>query len=336
MKAVAYTEIRPTNEDFLQDMDLPEPPPPEGHDLLVEVQAISVNPVDAKVRNRIDPEGTPKVLGFDAAGIVRSIGPDVSGVKPGDRVYYAGSLDRPGSNAELQLVDSRIAGPMPKSLDFVSAAALPLTAITAWEALFDRLRIAEGETGDNKALLIVGGAGGVGSIAIQLARQLTGLKIIATAARPESRDWCLEMGAHHVVDHSKDMAAQIAALDLSVAYIFSTNATDRHWQALTDILAPQGHLCLIDDPEAIDIRLLKQKAASVSWEFMFTRPLFKTDDMAAQHRLLTQVADMIDAGRLRSTANQAMGAINAENLRQAHRVIEEGRTVGKIVLEGFA
>jgi NADPH2:quinone reductase len=277
------------------------------------------------------------VLGWDAAGIVEAAGPDCTLFRQGDAVFYAGSLTRPGTDSELHLVDERIVGPKPASLSFAEAAALPLTAITAWEMLFDRLQVPRGSEPDSgDALLLIGGAGGVGSVAIQLARRLTGLRVIATASRPETRDWCLDLGAHDVVDHRADLAAQLKAIGAEqVRYVFSTTNTDAHWPAITAVVAPQGRVGLIDDPDAIDVRLLKQKSASLHWEFMFTRPMFATTDMEAQHRLLVEVARLTDAGVIRTTLAEQYGMINAANLRRAHALIESGRARGKIVLEGF-
>lgn len=332
MKAVAYTHSLPiTDAASLADILLPEPPAPQGHELLVEIRAVSVNPVDTKVRRRVDPGGTPKVLGYDAAGVVRTVGPEVRLFRPGDEVFYAGAIERSGTNAELHLVDERIVGPKPRSLSFAEAAALPLTAITAWEALFHRLRITRGGTAG--AVLILGGAGGVGSIALQLARQLTDLTVIGSASRPETRAWCTEMGAHHVVDHTGDLVAQIREIGAPVRHILSTNATDRHWPAMAEIIAPQGGVCLIDDPDAFDVRLLKRKSASLHWEFMFTRSSFATDDMQAQHALLAEVSALVDAGTIRSTAAENLGPMSAATLRQAHALIETGRARGKVVLE---
>ncbi len=335
MKAVAYTHSRPIGDaDALIDVDLPDPSA-RHHDLLIEVKAISVNPVDTKVRMRADPAGEPKVLGWDASGIVRALGPQATHFAIGDAVYYAGSIARPGCNSALHLVDARIVGRKPRTLSFAEAAALPLTAITAWEMLFDRLAIPRGTTVPG-TLLIIGGAGGVGSIAIQLARVLTGLQVIATASRKETQDWCRSLGAHHVIDHSGDMAAQLAALGIRAAdYIFSTNATDQHWKAITRILAPQGRLGLIDDPAAIDVRELKQKSASLHWEYMFARPVFDTPDLEQQHQLLEQVAALVDQGKLRTTVSEHFGPINAANLTRAHALIESGKARGKVVLEGF-
>lgn len=337
MRVVAYTASLPIEDTAsLQDMSLPDPRP-DGRDLLVRVHAVSVNPVDTKVRRRTDPDGEPKVLGWDAAGVVEAAGPGCTLFRPGDAVFYAGSIARSGSNGELQLVDERIVGPKPASLSFAEAAALPLTAITAWEMLFDRLQVRRGGEPDGDALLLIGGAGGVGSIAIQLARRLTGLRVIATASRPETRQWCLDLGAHDVVDHRGDLAAQLEAIGAGqVRTVFSTTNSDDHWPAITAAVAPQGRVGLIDDPGPIDVGLLKRKSASLHWEFMFTRSLFGTPDMKAQHRLLAEVSGLVDAGVLRTTLAEHFGAIEAANLRRAHALIESGRARGKIVLEGFA
>lgn len=337
MRAVAYTHSLPAADmDSLQDMQLPEPRPPRGRDLLVEVRAVSVNPVDFKVRLRTDPAGDPKILGYDAAGVVREAGPEARLFRPGQEVFYAGSITRPGTNAELHLVDERIVGPKPRRLSFAEAAAIPLTAITAWEALFDRLRIPRGGAARQEAVLIVGGGGGVGSIAVQLARQLTGLTVLATAGRPETRAWVQGLGAHHVLDHRAGLAAQARALGRPVTHVFVTTHTEEHWAALCEILAPQGAICLIDDPATPpDIRLLKSKAASVHWEFMFARPVFDTPDVEDQHRLLAEVSRMLDAGMLRTTLAEHLGPITAANLRRAHAALEGGQVRGKLVLEGF-
>ena len=337
MKAVAYRQALPIDHpESLLDVTLPDPVA-TGRDLLVRVEAISVNPVDVKIRAGVDPQGTDKVLGWDAAGTVVAVGPGVTLFQPGDAVYYAGTLDRPGSNAELQLVDERIVGRKPASLGFAEAAALPLTSITAWELLFDRLGIRIGKPAQAGTLLIVGGAGGVGSIATQLARRLTGLNVIATASTPESRDWCLRMGAHHVVNHRQELPPQIQAIAPGgVDYVLALTHTDQHFDALAQVLAPQGHIACIDDPQGpLNIQALKRKSGAFHWEFMFTRPLLQTADMAAQHRLLDEVADLVDAGLLRSTFSQDFGAINAANLRRAHAQVESNRSIGKVVLSGF-
>ena len=338
MRAVGYRKSLPiTDPEALVDCDLPQPEP-GPRDLLVKVEAVSVNPVDTKVRRRTAPEeGGVKVLGWDAAGTVVAAGADVAGFAAGDAVYYAGDLTRPGTNAAYHCVDARIVGHKPASLDWAQAAALPLTAITAWETLFDRLDAGKPVPGAAPAILIVGGAGGVGSVAIQLARALTDLTVIATASRPETAQWCRDLGAHHVVDHSRPLAAEVAALGLGApGLVFSTTNTDAHLAAIVDLIAPQGRLALIDDPERLDVGLLKRKSLSLHWEFMFTRSMFATADIAAQGALLDEVARLVDAGRLRTTLGEHYGRIDAANLKRAHALIESGRAKGKIVLEGFA
>lgn len=337
MKAVGYQTAGSIDRpDALLDIELPRPVP-TGRDLLVEVQAIAVNPVDTKVRrSATPPPGEYKVLGYDAVGIVREVGPEVRLFQPGDAVWYAGAIDRSGSNAEFQLVDERIVGHRPVSLPAAEAAALPLTGITAWELLFDRLQVPLAGQGRPASLLIVGAAGGVGSVLIQLARQRTGLTVIGTASRPESRAWVAELGAHHVIDHRQPLAAQIAALDAPpVDYVISLTHTDTYFTQLVEVLAPQGRLALIDDPEPIDVRLLKRKSLSLHWELMFTRSLFQTADMEAQHHLLNALAGLVDAGVVRSTVQAWLGPICADNLKKAHALLESGGAVGKIVLEGF-
>ncbi|RZS88201.1 zinc-binding alcohol dehydrogenase family protein [Phyllobacterium myrsinacearum] len=337
MRAVAYYEPQPiTAETSLVDIDLPKPEA-QGRDLLVAVKAISVNPVDTKIRAGAKPEaGQPRVLGWDAAGIVVAAGPDVRHFKVGDEVFYAGAVDRPGTNAEYHLVDERIAGWKPKSLDFSAAAALPLTSITAWETLFDRLHIDTPVAGAANAILIVGGAGGVGSIAVQLARKLTNLTVIATASRPETRQWVEELGAHHVIDHSKPLAAQVEALGLGApAFVFSTTNSDTHRTEIAALIAPQGRFGLIDDPKSYDIMPFKWKSVSIHWEVMFTRSRYETADIEEQHKLLNKVAELVDAGTLRTTLADDLGTISAANLKKAHALIESGRARGKIVLTGF-
>ena len=335
MKAVVYANCLPIEADqALLDVSLPEPVA-NGHDLLVEVRAVSVNPVDTKVRRGMaPPSGEQRVLGWDAAGIVRAVGENVSLFKPGDRVWYAGALNRPGSNSELQLVDERLVGCMPASLDFAHAAALPLTAITAWEMLFDRLQVARQQSGD--AILIIGAAGGVGSILTQLARKLTCLTVVGTASRPATQQWVGELGAHHVIDHSQALVPQLKQLGIdNVGYVASLTHTDQHLAQVVELIAPQGRLSLIDDPATLDILPFKRKSVSVHWELMFTRSLFATPDMVAQHHLLDEVAQLVDAGILQTTFAEHFGTINAANLKRAHALLESGKARGKIVLEGF-
>ena len=337
MRAVGYQDALPIDaEAALADIELPKPEP-TGRDLLVQVHAVSVNPVDTKVRRRARPDaGEWKVLGYDAAGIVAASGPDATLFKPGDTVFYAGDMTRQGTNAEFHLVDERIVGRKPASLDWAQAAALPLTAITAWETLFDRLDVGKPVPGGAGAILIIGGGGGVASIAVQLARHLTDLTVIATASRPKTRSWVTDLGAAHVIDHTEPLADQVAALGLGApGLVFSTTHTDKHLAAIAKLIAPQGRFALIDDPAALDIMPFKRKCVSVHWEFMFVRPMFQTPDMAAQGDLLNKVADLVDAGSLRTTLGENFGAINAANLKRAHAFIESGRARGKIVLEGF-
>jgi zinc-binding alcohol dehydrogenase family protein len=335
MKAVGYYQSRAIAEqDALVDLELPMPVA-QGHDLLVEVKAVSVNPVDTKVRKGSAPEaGAAKVLGWDATGVVQAVGGQVTLFKVGDRVWYAGSLVRAGSNSEFQLVDERIVGHMPTSLSFAEAAALPLTSITAWELLFDRLEVQRANAG--AFLLVIGASGGVGSILVQLAKQLTTLNIIATASRPESTQWLNAIGAHHVINHHQPMQAQLAAIGIGeVDYVISLNKTDAHFDQIVEVIKPQGKFALIDDPELIDVRKLKRKSVSLHWELMFTRALFNTPDMIKQHEMLNQVAQYVDQGMIKTTVNHHLGVINANNLKQAHAMLESHQVIGKIVLEGF-
>jgi zinc-binding alcohol dehydrogenase family protein len=337
MKAIGYYRSLPISDpESLIDLDLPEPVPGE-RDLLVEVHAVSVNPVDVKVRAGMAPEaGQPKVIGWDASGVVRAVGKDVTLFKPGDRVWYAGSLLRAGTNSQLHVVDERIVGRMPQTLDFASAAALPLTTITAWELLFDRMSVPEGMAPTGDTLLVIGAAGGVGSILVQLGRQLTGLTVIGTASRPETAQWVKDLGAHHVIDHSKPLSEELKRISFDgVDYIASLNQTDHHFEQIVASINPQGRLALIDDPEPFDFRKLKTKSVSLHWEFMYTRSMFSTRDQIRQHELLNRVASLIDSGVLRTTLNETFGTINAANLRRAHKLLETNRARGKIVLEGF-
>jgi len=337
MKAVAYYQNLPVaHAESLLDVTLPEPTPGD-YDLLVEVKAVSVNPVDYKVRRGMAPAaGEARVIGWDAAGVVRAVGSKVSRFQPGDRVWYAGDLLRAGSNSELQIVDERIVGHMPKSLDFARAAALPLTTITAWELLFDRLQVLSNDAASGKSILVVGAAGGVGSILVQLARQLTGLTIVGTASRAETQAWVKDLGAHHVIDHSKPLADELRRIGLpQVDYIAGLNQTDKHFVQMAEAIAPQGRISLIDEPETMDVGLLKRKSVSLHWEFMYTRSMFQTADMAKQHELLNRVAALVDAGTIKTTVAEHFGTINAANLKRAHALLEGGTAKGKIVLEGF-
>jgi len=337
MKAVAYKTAGPIDrEDALQNITL-ETPRAEGRDLLVKINAVSVNPVDTKVRMGKPPEGSEwRVLGFDAAGVVEAVGFEVKNFKPGDAVFYAGSIARPGTNSEYHLVDERIVGRKPASLSDAEAAALPLTAITAWEMLFDRLDVKRPTPQGGNTILVIGGAGGVGSITTQLLRALTDLTVIATASRPETQDWVRECGAHHVIDHRQPLAPQVEALGLGApGFVFSTTQTGQHLADIVELIAPQGRFGLIDDPGELNAMPFKLKAVSLHWELMFTRSLFETPDMAEQGRLLNEVAALVDAGRIRSTATEVAGKIDAATLRAVHARIESGSARGKIVLEGF-
>jgi zinc-binding alcohol dehydrogenase family protein len=300
----------------------------------VQVSAISVNPVDTKVRSpKNKVEENYRVLGWDAVGKVVAAGEQVELFKVGDEVYYAGDITRPGSNSQFQLIDERIVGRKPKSLSDAEAAALPLTGITAAEGLFERLELSN-EKSSGKTLLIIGGAGGVGSIAIQLAKQIPGLKIIATTSRPESAEWCRSLGADIIVNHHQDFAAEIRSHGIEyVDYIFCLNTTARHWATMADLILPQGKICSIVEPEAnLDLNLLKSKSASFTWEFMFTRSMYKTHDMIEQHHILNRIADLIDTQKIKTSLNKVLRPINASNLRAAHTEIETGKTIGKIVL----
>lgn len=333
MKAVVYKDnkLPITDANSLYETILPKPQPGR-HDLLVRVAAIAVNPVDTKVR-RNAAVTEPRVLGWDAAGIVEAVGEDVSLFKPGDEVYYAGSLMRAGSYAEYALVDERIAGRKPASLSMAEAAALPLTSLTAWELLFDRLEVDEG---NNDVLLIIGAGGGVGSILTQFAASLTNLTIVGTCSRPETSEWVKSLGAHHIIDHTQPFAPQLNELGISrVRYVASLTHTDKHYQQIVEVMAPQGRLAVIDDPETLDAIPLKTKSISLHWELMFTRSMFTTPDMQSQHHILTDLSELIDKKIIRTTLGEHFGSITAENIRRAHAVIESGKAKGKIVLAGF-
>ena len=335
MKAIGYQDSLAIDApNALMDIELPTPTA-SGKDILVRVEAVSVNPVDAKVRMRAGPdEGADyKVLGWDVAGIVESTGDDVSLFKAGDKVWYAGAINRSGSNAEYHLVDERIVSKMPKSLSFTEAAALPLTSITAYELLFHRLGLNAESTGE---LLIIGASGGVGSIMVQLAKQLTNLTVIGTTSRPETREWVKGIGADHVINHRNPLNEELKAIGFdNVPYIASLTNTDDHMPAIIEATAPQGKIALIDDPASFDIMPFKVKSVSVHWELMFTRSLFQTADMIEQHKLLAKVAEMVDAGQVKTTFAADFGTINAENLIKAHALLESGKSKGKIVLTGF-
>jgi zinc-binding alcohol dehydrogenase family protein len=337
MKAVGYTTPGSLDrDDALLDIEI-DTPPAAGRDLLVRVQAVSVNPVDTKIRKNRAPDGAEHaILGWDAVGEVVETGPDASLFKPGDAVWYAGAINRSGTNAEYHLVDERIVGRKPRSVSAAQAAALPLTTLTAYEMLFDRLRVNDPVPGAAPAVVIIGGSGGVGSIAIQLLRAKTDLTIIATASRPETQDWVRELGAHHVVDHAKPLAAQIEALGLGQpGWVFSTTHTHQYIDEIAAFIAPQGRFGLIDDPVSLNIMPFKQKSVSTHWEFMFTRSLFETADMQRQYDILNEVADLLDAGTIKSTATETLGSIDAATLKRAHEIIESNKAKGKLVLEGF-
>ncbi|MDM3887777.1 zinc-binding alcohol dehydrogenase family protein [Pseudomonas sp. BCRC 81390] len=335
MKAVVFQEagLPIQNARSLFETDLPKPTP-GARDLLVEVKAIAVNPVDTKVRARSTSQEI-QVLGWDTVGIVREVGSDVSLFKVGDEVFYAGAIDRPGSYSEFHLVDERIVGQKPRSLDNASAAALPLTSITAWELLFDRLGVQE-NGGKGQSLLVIGAGGGVGSILVQLARKLTQLTVIGTASRPETQSWVKELGAHHVIDHSASIPLQLENLKLNpVDYVISLTHTETYLPQIVEVLRPQGKLALIDDPAQLDVMPLKRKSLSLHWELMFTRSLYQTADMIKQHELLNRISELVDNGVIKTTIGEHFGKIGSDNLKRAHALIESGKAKGKIVLEGF-
>ena len=337
MRAVGFQSPKtPETPVALADTELSKPVP-QGRDLLVEIKAISVNPIDTKVRKSFRPApGEWRVLGWDAAGVVVGAGPDATHFKPGDEVYYAGAIGRPGTNAEYNLVDEQIVGRKLKSLSWTEAAALPLTSLTAWEMLFDRLRIREPVLGAAKAVVIIGAGGGVGSMAVQLARQLTELTVIGTGSRDVTKAWVRSLGAHHVIDHSKPIAADIAALGLgNPGLVFSITQTDKHIDSIVEFIAPQGRFGLIDDSTVLQIKPFKRKAVSIHWENMFTRSTYSTPDMSAQGRILNEIADLVDEGKIKTTVGEHFGAVTAKNLTRAHAIMEAGTAKGKIVLEGF-
>ena len=341
MKAIGYTKSLPIEDsESLTDIVLPQPVA-TGRDLLVQVKAIAVNPVDYKIRQKVSPpEGQYKVLGWDAVGEVVAGGELVTHFKPGDMVFFAGDLNRQGSNAEYLLVDEQLVGKKPKSLSNSEAAALPLTAITAWEMIFEHLSIEKQNPGSSErsdeVILVVGAAGGVGSIFIQLAKAITGATIIATASRESSRAWVKKLGADYVVDHTKPLQAQIEGLHIGrVTHVASLNKTESYFESYIELLAPFGKIAIIDDPQTLDVMKMKLKSLSLHIEFMFARSMFKAEDMNEQSHLLNRVSDLVDQGYIKSTVGKNLGTINAHNLRVAHQELESGRSIGKIVLEGF-
>jgi len=336
MKAVALTKYLPVSDpDCLFDIELKRPDA-KGRDLLVHIDAVSVNPVDTKIRSpKSLIEDNPKILGWDACGVVESVGENVTLFAKGDKVFYAGDVTKQGSNSEYQLVDERLVGFAPSSLDGTQIAAMPLTAITAWEAIFERLVISQNKSDNHKkSLLIIGGAGGVGSIAIQLASVVAGLTVIATASRPESIAWCKNMGANYVINHYESLSEQLRDLKLPHCdYILCCNSTDQYFDPMIELIKPKGKICcIVDNTSPLEMQKLKPKSATFCWEFMFTRAMFKTDDMIEQHHILNRVAQLLDEGVLKSTLNQVYSPINAENLRLAHRDVEQGAMIGKVVL----
>ncbi len=338
MKAVGLYKYLPIDApDSLVDVEI-EKPNPQSQELLVEVRAIAVNPVDTKMRAPQDKvEENPRILGWDAAGVVAAVGPDVTLFKVGDEVFYAGSFVQPGCNSEFHIVDERIVGNKPKSLDFAQAAAMPLTSITAWESMFDRLGIPEGDEETGKELLIIGGAGGVGSMATQFAKKLTNLSITVTASRPESKKWCKDLGVDHIINHYLDISEQVQEIGIDgYDYILCFNDTDEHWLSMAAVIKPQGKICsIVETAGNVDLGALKSKSATFAWEFMFTRSMYETEDMIEQHKLLNRVAELVDAGTINTTSNKVLEPINAANLKSAHAEIEGRHTVGKIVLQGW-
>lgn len=335
MRAIGYREAGPISApESLLAWEIPKPilgP----RDLLVEVKGVSVNPVDVKVRAAWPAESGPRILGYDAAGIVKEVGPEVELFQVGDAVFYAGDITRPGTHAELHAVDERIVGIKPQSLDFPEAAGMPLTSITAWELLFDSLKLPEGG-GEGEQILIIGGAGGVGSILIQLAKKLTKLEVIATASRAETIAWTQKMGADHVINHREPLVEQLKKMNIQPRYVAALNGTDQHFLAILELIKPRGHVAIIDDPKTLDIKEGKRKSLSFSWEFMFARPMHQTEDIEKQHQLLNRVSELIDQNVLVSTVTNNLGDLQVESLKEAHRLQESGRVIGKNVLGGMA
>lgn len=334
MKSIIYRPVSQlTHSEIFKEIDSPKPIP-GPRDLLVSVEAVSVNPVDTKIRaGAVAVSEEVITLGWDVAGVIEEVGSEVTLFEPGQAIFYAGTFTRTGGNAEFHLVDERLVGVKPKSLSFAQAAALPLTGLTAWELLFDRFGVAADKTINSGTLLIIGGAGGVGSMLIQLARKLTGMTVIATASRSENRDWCLKLGAHLVIDHSKPLIEEVAALHSGpITHIASLTHTAKHFAALAEIIEPQGKIAIIDDHDYLDAVPLKGKSVSLHWEMVFTRPLYQTKDMIAQHHILNEISSLVDAGILQSTLTQELHPINCENLLMAHKIVEQGNRLGKITL----
>jgi NADPH:quinone reductase len=336
MKAVGLYEYLPVdNPKSLQDVEV-EKPSAAGRDLLVEIKAVSVNPVDTKVRApKEGQEDEPKILGWDASGIVRETGSEVTMFQPGDEVYYAGAVNRPGSNSEYHLVDERIVGRKPNALSFSEAAAVPLTTITAWEALFERMNIPrDKEENKDRSILMIGAAGGVGSIAVQLAAE-AGLTVIGTASRKETEEWTRSHGADYVINHYENFREQLEKHGFQeVDYIFCMNATETHWESMSDVIKPQGKICtIVEAKENLNMNLIKNKSVSFLWEFMFTRPVYETEDMIRQHELLQEASQMFDDGTLKTTVTKKLSGLHGENMRKAHQILEEGRMIGKLVVE---
>ncbi|MBF4485475.1 zinc-binding alcohol dehydrogenase family protein [Flavobacterium sp. CSZ] len=336
MKAIGFKTSLPIaeKESFIA-FETPKPIPVK-RDLLVKISAVSVNPVDFKIRQNSAKDTvleTPKIIGWDAVGIVEAVGEDVRLFEVGDAVFYAGDITKPGSNAEYQVIDERIVGKKPTSLSIEEAAVIPLTGLTAWEILFDRIRISP-EKDKGKSILIIGGAGGVGSIAIQLAKKIAGLTVIATASRPETIDWCKKQGADFVVDH-KDLVASVREAGFEYAdFILDFVDTNAYWDTMVELIKPQGHIASItgtNDP--VVLNKLKTKSASFSWEFMYTRSMFETEDIQEQHNILNKIADLLDDGILKTTLNETLIGLTPENFKKAHELLESGRTIGKIAIK---
>lgn len=336
MKAVAYELQTNGEKSMLRDITIPAPSA-KGHDLLVEVKAASINPVDYKIYEKITPEkGEKKILGWDASGIVKEVGESVTLFNPGDEVWYAGDLTRSGSFEEFQLVDERIVGAKPISLDFAQAAALPLTSLISWELIFDRMNIPQDITIPAKTIMIIGASGGVGSIMLQILRKLTGNVIIATSGNDKSKEWAYEMGADIVINHHNSLVKEIKNIGIKdIDYIISLTNTEQHYKEIAEIIAPQGSFGLIDDPKRLDITPLKSKSISIHWGFMFTRSMYQTNDMIIQNGILDRVSDLVDKGVIQSTVSEKMGKINAENITKAFIMLQKQLAHGKIVLEGF-